>query len=210
MSSRPVLWSTPDGEPAPDHRSVRRARELRRRLRDRELSRKCRPAVPQGADNSGRRSDRTAAREFGLWHGRRRGLGTAGAAAFPPDAAGPVRCGPVARGRYLAVAGDCKSCHTNPGGQEFAGARPIRTPFGIIFSANITPDPKTGIGQWTEADFYRALHKGIAHGGKNLYPVFPYNYFTRMSRADVDAIWTYLQTLPPTYQVKPRNQLPSR
>jgi len=126
----------------------------------------------------------------------------------PPDAAGQFSSDPVARGRYLAVAGDCKACHTNPGGQPFAGARPIRTPFGIVYSANITPDTKTGIGRWTEADFYRAMHKGIAHGGKNLYPVFPYTYFTRMSRADVDAIWAYLQTLFPTYQVKPPNRLP--
>ena len=166
------------------------------------------PAAPQDADNSGggaiglpsANSD-YGTEDVASW-------GPPGAAAFPPDAAGQNSSDPAARGRYLAVAGDCKSCHTNPGGQEYAGARPIRTPFGIIYSANITPDPKTGIGQWTEADFYRALHKGIAHGGKNLYPVFPYTYFTRMSRADVDSIWAYLQTLPPTYQVKPRNRLP--
>ena len=129
-------------------------------------------------------------------------------AAAPPDAAGQFSPDPVARGRYLAVAGDCKACHTNPGGASFAGARPIRTPFGIIYSANITPDPKTGIGGWSEADFYRAMHKGVAHGGKNLYPVFPYTYFTRMSRDEVDAIWAYLRTLQPVYQVKPSNQLP--
>jgi mono/diheme cytochrome c family protein len=129
-------------------------------------------------------------------------------AADPPDAAGRLSDDPVARGRYLVAAGDCQSCHTNPGGQPFAGARPIRMPFGIIYSANITPDPKTGIGTWTEADFYRAMHKGIAHGGKNLYPVFPYTYFTRMSRGDVDSIWAYLLTLPPTYQVKPPNRIP--
>ncbi|NUR45619.1 MAG: c-type cytochrome [Sphingomonas sp.] len=126
----------------------------------------------------------------------------------PPDAAGQLSSDPVARGRYLAVASDCAACHTNPGGQPFAGARPIRTPFGIIYSANITPDPKTGIGNWTESDFYRAMRKGVAHGGKNLYPVFPYTYFTRMSRDDIDALWAYLRTLPPTYQVKPRNKLP--
>ena len=134
--------------------------------------------------------------------------GPPGDASAPPDAAGQFSTDPVARGHYLTVAGDCAACHTDPGGQPFAGARPIRTPFGIIYSANITPDPKTGIGKWTEAEFYQSMHKGIAHGGKNLYPVFPYTYFTRMSRADVDAIWAYLQTLPPTYQVKPANKLP--
>jgi mono/diheme cytochrome c family protein len=134
--------------------------------------------------------------------------GPPGDAAAPPDAAGQFSADPVARGRYLAVAGDCEACHTNPGGRKFAGARPIRTPFGIVYSANITPDPKTGIGRWTEADFYRAVHKGVAHGGKNLYPVFPYTYFTRMSRADVDAIRAYLLTVPPVYQPKPANKLP--
>ena len=129
-------------------------------------------------------------------------------AAFPPNAPGQLSDDPVARGRYLVDAGDCVSCHTAPGGQPFAGARAIRTPFGIIYSANITPDPKSGIGTWTEADFYRAMHKGIAHGGKNLYPAFPYTYFTHMSRGDVDAIWTYLRTLAPIYQVKPANKLP--
>jgi len=129
-------------------------------------------------------------------------------ASAPPDAAGQLSTEPVARGRYLARLGDCAACHTNPGGQPFAGARPIRTPFGIIYSANITPEPKSGIGNWTEADFYRAMHRGVAHGGKNLYPVFPYTYFTRMSRSDVDALWAYLQTVSPVYQVKPANKLP--
>ena len=166
------------------------------------------PPVPQGADNPGggaiglppaNADDLTA--DAAAW-------GPAADAAAPPDAPGQLSDDPVALGRYLVDAGDCQSCHTAPGGTPFAGARGIRTPFGIIYSANITPDPKTGIGTWSEADFYRAMHKGIAHGGKNLYPAFPYTYFTRMSRPDVDAIYAYLRTLPPTYQVKPANKLP--
>jgi len=115
---------------------------------------------------------------------------------------------PVARGRYLAVAGDCEACHTTPGGARFAGARPIRTPFGIIYSANITPDLTTGIGAWTADEFYRAMHKGVGHGGKNLYPAFPYPYFTHMTRADVDDVRAYLATIPAVDQPKPPNQLP--
>lgn len=166
------------------------------------------PPVPQGVNDQGgaaiglpRANADYPMDEVAAW-------GPPSAAAAPPDAPDQNSADPVARGRYLARAGDCRACHTNPGGPEFAGARPIRTPFGIIYSANITPDPQTGIGKWSETDFYRAMHKGIAHGGKNLYPVFPYTYFTRMSRADVDAIWAYLRTLPPTYQVQPRNKLP--
>jgi mono/diheme cytochrome c family protein len=165
-------------------------------------------AVPQGSANPGggaiglppANADDTSA-DVAAW-------GPPAAAAAPPDAPAQFSDDPVARGRYLVVTGDCETCHTAPGGQKFAGARGIRTPIGIIYSANLTPDVKTGIGSWSEADFYRALHKGIAHGGKNLYPAFPYTYFTRMSRADVDAIWAYLRTLPPTYQVKPPNKLP--
>ncbi|NNM77803.1 cytochrome c [Sphingomonas sp. ID1715] len=126
----------------------------------------------------------------------------------PANAADQSSPDPVARGRYLAITGDCEACHTTPGGARFAGARPIRTPFGIIYSANMTPDQKTGIGTWTDDEFYRAMHKGIGHGGKNLYPAFPYPYFTHMTRADIDAIRAYLATVPAVDQPKPPNQLP--
>jgi mono/diheme cytochrome c family protein len=166
------------------------------------------PPVPQGAYSAGggaiglppaNADDLTA--DAVAW-------GPPADAAAPPDAAGQLSGDPVARGRYLVDAGDCQACHTAPGGQPFAGARAIRTPFGIIYSPNITPDVRTGIGAWSEADFYRAMHKGIAHGGKNLYPAFPYTYFTHMSRTDVDAVFAYLRTLPATYQAKPANKLP--
>jgi mono/diheme cytochrome c family protein len=166
------------------------------------------PPVPQGAANPGGGAiglpppdDDDITADLAAW-------GPPADAAAPPDAALQFSEDPVAQGKYLVDAGDCEACHTAAGGAPFAGARGIRTPFGIIYSANITPDVKTGIGKWTEADFYRAMHKGIAHGGKNLYPAFPYTYFTRISRADVDAIYAYLRTLPPIYQVKPANKLP--
>ena len=166
------------------------------------------PAVPQGTNDPGGgaiglpgANDDDISADAAAW-------GPSSDAVFPPDAPGQASGDPVARGRYLVDAGDCKACHTAAGGQPFAGARAIRTPIGMIYSANLTPDPKTGIGKWTEADFYRAMHKGIAHGGKNLYPAFPYTYFTRLSRPDVDAIWAYLRTLPSIYQVKPANRIP--
>jgi mono/diheme cytochrome c family protein len=107
----------------------------------------------------------------------------------------------IETGRYLARAGDCESCHTAPGGQPYAGGRPVPTPFGIIYSTNITPDPDTGIGAWSEGDFYRAMHEGIDQKGERLYPAFPYPWFTHMTRGDVDAIKAYLDTVKPVRQV---------
>lgn len=100
------------------------------------------------------------------------------------------------RGRYLARLGDCEACHTRTGGQPFAGGRAIPTPYGTAYTTNITPDRATGIGNWSEQDFYRAMHDGIRRDGAYLYPVFPFPSFTRMTRADVDAIFAYLQTVP--------------
>ena len=128
--------------------------------------------------------------------------------AEPSGAADAISSDPVARGRYLVDAGDCQACHTNPGGAPFAGARPIGTPFGIIYSANITPDAKTGIGSWTADQFYEALHKGVRADGARLYPAFPYPHFTQLTRADADAVRSYLATVPPILQVKPSNRLP--
>lgn len=103
----------------------------------------------------------------------------------------------VERGRYLALAGDCLACHTKPGGEPYAGGRAIETPFGVIYSRNLTPDHETGLGLWSNADFYRALHKGLSRDGSHLYPAFPYTYFTRISEADAIAIKAYLDTLAP-------------
>lgn len=112
----------------------------------------------------------------------------------------------VERGKYLTEAGDCVACHTKAGGARFAGGRPIPTPFGTLLSANITPD-ETGIGGWTAGQFYRALHEGVDDEGKHLYPAFPYNYYTKVSRADSDAIFAYLKTIPKVRSHVDRNHL---
>jgi mono/diheme cytochrome c family protein len=114
----------------------------------------------------------------------------------------------IERGRYLAQAGDCAACHTAEGGQPFAGGRAVPTPFGVIYSTNITPDPSTGIGNWTSDDFYRAMHEGIAPGGEHLYPAFPYPWYTKLTRADVDAIRSYLATLAPVHEQNRPTDLP--
>ncbi|GAB5467781.1 MAG: hypothetical protein Kilf2KO_08110 [Rhodospirillales bacterium] len=103
----------------------------------------------------------------------------------------------VKQGEQLAIAGDCVSCHTAPGGKPYAGGLEINTPYGSLSTPNITPDKQTGLGDWTEAQFYTALHEGIRKDGAYLYPVFPYPSFTKVREADVKAIWAYLQTLEP-------------
>ena len=114
----------------------------------------------------------------------------------------------VERGRYLAIAADCIACHTAVGGVAYAGGRPLETPFGAIYSRNLTPDRETGLGLWSGDDFYRALHKGLSKDGSHLYPAFPYTYFTRISREDTTAIKAYLDTLTPINNVIPPNRLP--
>ncbi|MFZ0551244.1 MAG: c-type cytochrome [Steroidobacteraceae bacterium] len=103
----------------------------------------------------------------------------------------------VERGRQLVTLADCRSCHTAIAGQPFAGGRAIPTPFGTFFSPNITPDARTGIGRWTADDFWRALHEGYSRDGTRLYPVFPYPSYTGVSRRDADAMYAYLESLPP-------------
>jgi mono/diheme cytochrome c family protein len=104
---------------------------------------------------------------------------------------------PVQRGEYLARAGDCISCHTANGGAPYAGGLRMDTPFGYLLAPNITPDPETGIGTWTADDFYRALHDGVNKRGQDMYPVMPYDFYTKVTRADSDAIFAYLKSLPP-------------
>jgi mono/diheme cytochrome c family protein len=114
----------------------------------------------------------------------------------------------IERGRYLVEAGDCAACHTNENGQPFAGGHAVPTPFGTIYSTNITPDKATGIGDWTADDFYRSMHEGIAPGGRHLYPAFPYPWYTKLTRADVDSIRSYLATLAPVLQPNKPAELP--
>jgi mono/diheme cytochrome c family protein len=101
----------------------------------------------------------------------------------------------LAKGAYLARAGDCMACHTARGGAPYAGGRAIQTPFGAIPSPNITPDKETGIGNWSADDFWRALHNGKSKDGTLLYPAFPYPNYTLVTRADSDALYAYLQAL---------------
>ncbi len=100
------------------------------------------------------------------------------------------------RGAYLARAGNCAACHTERGGPAFAGGKGIPTPFGIVFASNITPDPATGIGNWSSAEFWRAMHHGRSKDGHLLYPAFPYTEYTLVTREDSDALYAYLQSRP--------------
>jgi mono/diheme cytochrome c family protein len=115
----------------------------------------------------------------------------------------------IEKGRYLTVASDCLSCHTVPGsGQPFAGGRVIETPFGGIVAPNITPDPETGIGDWSDDEFDAALRKGVRRDGASLYPAMPYNAYTRMSGEEVRAIRAYLATVTPVRHPVAAKSLP--
>lgn len=113
----------------------------------------------------------------------------------------------ITRGAYLARAGDCMACHTARGGKSYAGGRPIPTQYGNIFTPNITPHSETGIGKWTADDFWRALHNGRSRDGSFLYPAFPYPNYTKVTRADSDAIFAYLKTLEPVDQPNREHEL---
>jgi mono/diheme cytochrome c family protein len=114
----------------------------------------------------------------------------------------------VARGQYLVRAGDCMSCHLRENGEPFAGGLGLNTPFGVIYSSNITSDTQTGIGSWTNDQFYRAMHDGKGAHGEDLYPAFPYPWFRQTTREDDDAIFAYLKTTPPVNYTPPQNKLP--
>lgn len=103
----------------------------------------------------------------------------------------------IQRGEYLARAGNCAGCHTERGGVPYAGGRGIDTPFGTVYSPNLTPDPATGLGQWSAAHFWRAMHNGRSRDGRLLSPAFPYTNYTLVTRADSDALYAYLRSLPP-------------
>ncbi|MEA2736954.1 MAG: hypothetical protein QOH05_261 [Acetobacteraceae bacterium] len=120
--------------------------------------------------------------------------------AFPPEQ--------VARGAELAAVGDCAVCHTVSGDRPFAGGRGVPTPFGTVYATNITPDPDTGIGQWSEAAFRRAMRDGIDRSGRHLYPVLPYPHFTRASDDDIVAMYAFLMTREPLHATTPPNELP--
>ena len=113
----------------------------------------------------------------------------------------------IARGAYLALAGNCMGCHTARGGLSYAGGLGIATPFGTVFTSNLTPDTNTGIGSWSPAHFWRALHNGRSKSGRLLYPAFPYTSYTHVTREDSDAMFAYLRSLPAVNQVNRPNTL---
>ena len=113
----------------------------------------------------------------------------------------------LARGEYLAIAGNCASCHTTATGDFMAGGLAFETPFGTLYSTNITPDADTGIGNWSDRDFLNAMRHGVRPDNEHLYPAFPYTAFTRISNEDIAAIYAYLQSIPPVNLAAPVNEL---
>jgi mono/diheme cytochrome c family protein len=121
----------------------------------------------------------------------------------------PARFDPtqVTQGARLAAVGNCVSCHTAPGGKPYAGGYPLHTPFGTVHGTNITPDAETGIGRWSLADFERAMREGLDPQGHHYYPAFPYDYFTRLSDADIAALYAFVMTREAVRAPEPDNHM---
>ena len=124
----------------------------------------------------------------------------------PPDPAS-FSADMIARGRQLAALGDCAVCHTVPGGTVNAGGRALETPYGTVYSTNLTPDPETGIGRWSYAAFERAMREGISRDGRHLYPAFPYTSFTRTSDTDLQALYAFLMSQAPVVAPTPEAKM---
>jgi len=124
----------------------------------------------------------------------------------PPDAS-VYSAATIARGKQLAALGDCAVCHTSANGVLNAGGRPIETPFGTIYSTNITPDAETGIGAWSYPAFERSMREGVHRDGRQLYPVFPYTHFAKTTDADMQALYAYLMSQAPVRADTPKNTL---
>ncbi len=147
----------------------------------------------------GRSMVRQAARAVALGCALAALAGAAGArAAEAPSAA---------RGAYIFAAAGCAECHTEKGGKLLAGGRALKTPFGTYYSPNITPDPATGIGKWSEVDFKRALREGIGPDGTHFFPVFPYPSFTFMTDDDIADLFAHIKSLPPVVQPDRRHDI---
>jgi mono/diheme cytochrome c family protein len=125
-----------------------------------------------------------------------------------PPAAGSFPAERVARGKVLAGLGDCAVCHTRQGGARYAGGYPMETDFGTIYSSNLTPDPDTGIGTWSEAAFARAMHEGVSRDGSHLFPAFPYDHFSLVTEPDIQALYAYFMSLEPVKAATPRVDIP--
>ena len=156
---------------------------------------------------SERRATRPLVRRMAL-AGSALALGLLGqGAGAVPAAAADANADQVARGQYLLNMGDCVACHSQPGKPIMSGGRYLETPFGEIASPNLTPDKETGIGTWTDDDFYKAMHEGVRKDGEPLYPIFPYTWFTKVTRDDVLAIKAYLFSLPPVNAPQKPNRM---
>lgn len=114
----------------------------------------------------------------------------------------------VARGAQLAAVGDCAVCHLGTDGTPYAGGRPVQTPFGAVYASNITPDPHTGIGTWSDAAFARSMQDGVDRAGTYLYPAFPYSHYTHVTGPDLDAIYAFMMTRAPVQADAPPTRLP--
>ena len=125
----------------------------------------------------------------------------------PPAPATGSHAELIAKGEYLARAGDCIACHTIPAGKLFGGGRAMETPFGTLYTPNISSDKATGIGAWSADEFYRMLHEGKSRDGTLLYPAMPFASYTKVTRADSDAIYAFLQSTQPIHQVNREHTL---
>jgi mono/diheme cytochrome c family protein len=134
-----------------------------------------------------------------------------GASLAPPSATAALssseKTAQIERGLYLARAGNCVACHSARGAAPMAGGRRIDTPFGAVYSSNLTPDAATGIGLWSPQDFWQALHHGRSRDGRLLTPAFPYNHTSVITRSDSDDLLAWLQSLPPVSQATPAHTL---
>ncbi|MEK9901997.1 MAG: c-type cytochrome, partial [Rhodospirillaceae bacterium] len=119
-----------------------------------------------------------------------------------------AQSGDAERGAYMLAAAGCVACHTVPkDGAFLAGGRELKTDFGSFYTPNITPDPETGIGNWSDEDFIRAMKKGVSPDGGRYYPTFPYTSYTRMTRQDMLDLKAYLDTVPPVRNAVPDHDL---
>jgi mono/diheme cytochrome c family protein len=131
-------------------------------------------------------------------------IGSVAALAQQPPPPDPAL---IAKGEYLARAGDCIACHTAHEGKLFAGGLPMMTSFGTLYTSNITPDPQTGIGSWSSDQFYKMMHSGRFPDGGLVYPAMPFASYTKVTREDSDAIYAYLRTVPPVKQINREHDL---
>ncbi len=113
----------------------------------------------------------------------------------------------VKRGEYLSLAGSCVGCHQRDGGEEYAGGLAVESPFGAMYSSNITPDEEHGIGTWTEEDFKRSLHQGYSKDVGYIYPSMPYNFYTKITDEDVSDLWAYFKSIEPVNYEPPENTM---